>query len=145
MITITIIINMIIRKKTIVIKKLQSSSLLQSQLWEEEERGRGTEGERALRRVGGPKFALFFTLPPQFSFFLPSWESSRGFWWCFQGQGPQMCRFGVLWLSCEAPAAQANFSQKVTIVIAITFIIIMTSNNNFLLQFPLCDNKKNLA
>ena len=43
-------------------------------------------------------FALFFTLPPQNSFF----SSLSGgpfveFW--------QMCTFGVLWLSCEAPAA----------------------------------------
>ena len=27
------------------------------------------------------------------------------FWWCLKCRGPEMCAFGVLWLSCEAPAA----------------------------------------
>ena len=56
---------------------------------------------------GEPKISrFFFPLPPQFSFFLPS---LRGllveFWWCLKRRGPEMCTFGVLWLSCEARAA----------------------------------------
>ena len=27
------------------------------------------------------------------------------FWWCLKRRGPEMCAFGVLGLSCEAPAA----------------------------------------
>ena len=59
------------------------------------------------RRVGGPKFrAFFFPVPPQNSFF----SSLSGgllveFWWCLKRRGAQMCTFGVLGLSCEAPAA----------------------------------------
>ena len=54
-----------------------------------------------------PKFRSFFPLPPQFSLFLlylggPFVE----FWWCFfEGRDPEMCTFGALGLSCEAPAA----------------------------------------
>ena len=64
---------------------------------------------------GGPKgggaqnFALFFPLLPQNSFF----SSLSGgllveFWWCLKRRGAQMCTFGVLWLSCEAPAARSR-------------------------------------
>ena len=65
------------------------------------------------RRVGGPKFrAFFFTLPPQNSFL----SSLSGgllveFWWCFffKRRGAQMCTFGVLWLSREAPTKPPGF------------------------------------
>ena len=55
----------------------------------------------------GPKISRFFSpLPPPLSFFL---SLSLGllveFWWCLKRRGPQMCTFGVLELSCEAPAA----------------------------------------
>ena len=59
------------------------------------------------RRVGGPKFRVFFfPLPPENSFF----SSLFGcllveFWWCLKRQGAQMCTFGVLRLLCEALAA----------------------------------------
>ena len=58
------------------------------------------------RRVGGPKFrAFFFPLPPQFAFFSPSLVGPCvEFWWCLKRRGGQMCAFGVLGLSCEAPA-----------------------------------------
>ena len=51
----------------------------------------------ALQRVGGQNFALFFPLPPQFYFFLPSLGGLLvEFWWCFEaGRGPQMCTFGL--------------------------------------------------
>ena len=57
---------------------------------------------------GGPKNSLFFfPLPPQFSLFF---HSLGGVlvkpWWCLKRRDPQMCTFGVLGLSCEAPAAQ---------------------------------------
>ena len=61
----------------------------------------------APRRVGGPKFRpFFFPSPAPFLVFL----SLSGcllveFWWCFEAPGTQMCTFGVLGLSCEAPAA----------------------------------------
>ena len=54
-------------------------------------------------------FALFFHFsPPLFSFF-PLSLSLLGpfveFWWCLKRRGAEMCTFGVLGLSCEAPAA----------------------------------------
>ena len=56
----------------------------------------------------GPKISRFFSLlPPQFSLFSPSLEGPFvEFWWCLKRRGPEMCTFGVLGLSCEAPAAQ---------------------------------------
>ena len=60
----------------------------------------------APKRVEAQNFALFFPLPPQFSFFSPSLvDPFVEFWWCLKRQGAQMCTFGVLGLSCEAPAA----------------------------------------
>ena len=55
---------------------------------------------------GAQNFALFFPSPVPISFFL----SLSGcllveFWWCLKRRGAQMCTFGVLRLSCEAPAA----------------------------------------
>ena len=62
--------------------------------------GWGPEGR------GAQNFALFFTLPPLFSFFLPllgvvSWN----FGGVIEGWNPQTCTIGVLGLSCAAPAA----------------------------------------
>ena len=60
---------------------------------------------------GGPKFRVFFPLPPQFSF-----PSLGIFSWNLggvsDGPDPQLCTFGVLWLSCEAPAGEGNKSAK---------------------------------
>ena len=60
--------------------------------------------------VGARNFALFFPLPPHNSFF----SSVSGgllveFWWCLKRRGAQMCTFGVLWLSCEAPPKRVHF------------------------------------
>ena len=57
-------------------------------------------------RVGGPKFrSLFFPLPPHFrSFLCLSGCLLVEFRWCLKRRGPEMCTFGVLGLSCEAPA-----------------------------------------
>ena len=56
--------------------------------------------------VGAQNFALFSLSRHIFHSFLPlllvlSWN----FGGVFEGRGAQMCMFGVLWLSCEAPAA----------------------------------------
>ena len=60
-------------------------------------------------RRGGesPKFRAFFVpLQAQFSFFSPSLVGLFvEFWWCLKRRGRQMCTFGVLWLTCESPAA----------------------------------------
>ena len=51
--------------------------------------------------MGAPNFALFFHLPPQFSFFLLSLGGLLvEFSWCFETPGSKMCPFGVLGLSC---------------------------------------------
>ena len=58
------------------------------------------------RRVGGPKFRAFFSLSRhKFRSFLLSGGLLVEFWWCLKRRGAQMCTFGVLRLSCEAPAA----------------------------------------
>ena len=56
---------------------------------------------------GGPKISRFFFPPPATIFFLLSlsWGPFVEFWWCLKRRGPEMCTFGVLGLSCEAPAA----------------------------------------
>ena len=56
------------------------------------------------RRVGGPKFRVFFSLPPHRSFCLSGCLLVES-WWCLKRRVAQMFSFGVLWLSCEAPAA----------------------------------------
>ena len=59
------------------------------------------------RRVGGPEgFCAFFPSPAPFSLFLfVSGCLLVVFWWCLKRRGSQMSTFGVLGLSCEAPAA----------------------------------------
>ena len=60
------------------------------------------------QRVGGPKFRAFFFPSPaaKLVLFFPLWGSSRGILVVFlKRRGAQMCTFGVLGLSCEAPAA----------------------------------------
>ena len=77
------------------------------------------------RRVGGPKISrFFFPLPPQFSFFLSLWVSSRvffplsrgllvEFWWCFGRSGLQMCLFSPSGCRVEAlPAACRREREK---------------------------------
>ena len=56
---------------------------------------------------GPPKISLFFPSPAaKFVLFFPLWGSSRGILVVFfESRDPQMCTCGVLWLSCEAPAA----------------------------------------
>ena len=68
-------------------------------------KGWGPEGVGA-RRGGGPKISrFFFSLPPEISFFCLSLGGLLvEFWWCLKRRDAQMCAFGVLWLSCEAPA-----------------------------------------
>ena len=57
-------------------------------------------------KSGGPKISRFFPFPPQFSFVPPSLVGPFvEFWWCLKRGGPEMCTFGVLGLSREAPAA----------------------------------------
>ena len=58
---------------------------------------------------GGPKISRFiFPVPPQNSFFSSlSGSLLVEFWWCLKRRDAQMCTFGVLWLSCEAPAARS--------------------------------------
>ena len=59
---------------------------------------------------GGPKFRAFFSLSRRkIRSFLPSLGGLLvEFWWCLKRGGAQMCTFGVLWLSCEAPAARSG-------------------------------------
>ena len=63
-------------------------------------------------KCGAPKGGVqkisrfFFLLPPPFSFFFSLLESFRGIGGVIESRDPQMCTFGVLGLSCEAPAAQ---------------------------------------
>ena len=55
---------------------------------------------------GAQNFALFFPLSRSiFALFVSLLVSSRGILVVFSKAGPQMCTFGVLGLSCEAPAA----------------------------------------
>ena len=63
--------------------------------------------------VGGAQnFALFFLLPPPFSFFLClSGGLLVEFWWCLKCRGAQMCTFGVLWLSCGSPGGPGRAVQ----------------------------------
>ena len=61
-------------------------------------------------RVGGPKGwgarRFFFPLPPPFRSFCVYLSVFSEFWWlCLKRRGSQMCTFGALGLSCEAPAA----------------------------------------
>ena len=58
---------------------------------------------------GGPEgweaqhFALFFPLPPPFSFFFSFTGGLLvGFWWCFGGPGPSHVRVFAVGLSCES-------------------------------------------
>ena len=60
--------------------------------------------------AGPPKISLFFfPSPAPICAFFFSLSLSGGplveFWWCLKRRDPQMCTFGVLGLSCEAPAA----------------------------------------
>ena len=64
------------------------------------------------RRVGGPKFRVFFPSPATISLFLClSGCLLVEFWWCLKRRSPSMCPFGVLGLSCEAPAAPKRSSK----------------------------------
>ena len=64
-----------------------------------------TQKKLVARRVGAEgwgaqNFALFFSLPPEISFFLLSLGGLLvEFWWCLKRRGAQMCTFGVLGLS----------------------------------------------
>ena len=61
----------------------------------------------------GPPF-FFSSLPPPFSFCLPSLGGLLvEFWWCFEDR-PQMSTFGVLGLSCEFGAAGASHDSPRT-------------------------------
>ena len=67
------------------------------------------------RRVGARRvwwaqnFAFFFpSLAPIIALFVSLWVSSRGILVVFSKAGPQMCTFGVLGLSCEAPPKRVH-------------------------------------
>ena len=70
---------------------------------------KGWSPERAGPPKGGEaqNFALFLSLSRhRFALFVSLWGSSRGnFGGVWKRRGRQMCTFGVLGLSCEAPAA----------------------------------------
>ena len=73
-------------------------------------KGGGPEGWEPRRwgaEGGRPKvLRFFFPSPTPFSLFLSfSGGLPVKFWWCLKRRGAQMCTFGVLGLSCEAPAA----------------------------------------
>ena len=53
-----------------------------------------------------PNFELFFPSPTSMFALSVSGGLLVEFWWCVKCRNPQMCAFEVLWLSCEAPAAQ---------------------------------------
>ena len=59
---------------------------------------------------GVPKISRFFSLSRHsfHSVFPLSDGPFVDFWWCLKPRGAQMCTFGVLWLSCEAPAASGR-------------------------------------
>ena len=66
--------------------------------------GGGSKG--GAPKGGDPKFRAFFSL---FHRKIRSFSSLSGglyveFWWCLKRQGPEMCTFGVLGLSCANPA-----------------------------------------
>ena len=62
---------------------------------------------------GRQKFCAIFPSPATI-FILSSfsWGSSRGILVVFEAPGPEMFTFGVLGLSCEAPAATARESKR---------------------------------
>ena len=63
---------------------------------------------------GPPKISrFFFPLPPQNSFF-SSLSVLLEFWWCLKRRDVQMCAFGVLRLSCRAPAARSGGAAGVS-------------------------------
>ena len=82
-------------------------------------KGRGPKGggpKGGGRRVGAQNFALFFLFPAG-NLILSS--LSKGgflveFWWCLKHRDAQICAFGVLWLSCEAPAARSGGAAGVS-------------------------------
>ena len=90
-------------------------------------RGGGEPRKSGARRVGarrgGPRvgaegwgaqnFALFL-LSPTGNFILSSLSGGFlvEFWWCLKRRDAQMCAFGVLWLSCEAPAARSGGAAR---------------------------------
>ena len=60
---------------------------------------------------GGPKISRMIFFPsPATIFFLSSlsWGLLVEFWWYLKRRGPEMSTFGVLGLSCEAPAGLAE-------------------------------------
>ena len=58
------------------------------------------------QRVGAKNLALFFPSPATILILSSSFGGPCvEFWWCLKRLGPEMCTFGVLGLSCEAPAA----------------------------------------
>ena len=65
--------------------------------------------------VGGPKFRAFFALSyRKFHSLFSFWGLLVEFWWCLKRRDAQMCTFGVLWLSCEAPAARSGGATEVS-------------------------------
>ena len=91
------------------------------EFWDDKVWGPRRMGPRRVepRRVEprrGPEISVFFhssrhNFLASFSLLGPSVE----FWWCLKRQDAQMCAFGVLWLSCEAPTARSKSVERTRI------------------------------
>ena len=65
-----------------------------------------------------PKISrFFFPLPPQFLFFFPSiLVFFVEFWWCLKRRGPEMCTFGVLWLTPTPQRPSSTGHQRASAI-----------------------------
>ena len=64
---------------------------------------------------GGPKFRAFFSLSRHsffFSFFPLFWSFSWNFGGVLKRRCPEMCTFGVLWLSCASPGGPVWWGRR---------------------------------
>ena len=83
-----------------------------------------------LRRTA-QNFALFFPLPPPFLLFLSlSGCLLVDFWWCLKRRDRPMSTFGVLGLSCEAPAALKRRGSSGVFGVQGGFRFLVTNNRN---------------
>ena len=73
----------------------------------------GWEPEGWAPEGGGPKISSFFPSPAtKFVLFFPLWASSRGILVVFEAPGPELCEFGVLWLSCASPGGPVWWGRR---------------------------------
>ena len=61
---------------------------------------------------GAQNFALFLPFPATVSLFLCLSGLLVEFWWCLKRRGPEMCTFGVLWLSCASPGGPVWWGRQ---------------------------------